>query len=539
MKMRSLYSYMTYVLLLLLAVSCQPDIPDDGYGSGDDVRTVGRVSSAEKRNVLLLYSAGFNSLSGYLTDDISDLWNGPMPGAGRNDDVLLIYSHKLASDYATPNPPVLYRLYENHAGETVSDTLVVYDVNARSASAQQLNNVLSYINEAYPAKYYGMIFSSHATGYLPAGYYGSPTDESFDWDMFCRFGHRDRTPRPVPYVEIERDPSLPAVKSVGQDLVGPLGSRVSYEMEIADFAEAIPMHMRYILFDACLMGGVEVAYELREKCDMVAFSPTEVLAQGYDYNTLTTHLLCDEPDVQAVCEDYYAQYESQSGSWQSATISLVDCRKLEGLAGLCENLFEKYRAGLALIDPERVQQYFTYSYHWFYDLESVVTESGKAERYHYESLDASTRNRIRKASAELEQLVRTLEDIEEELASLTPEDDRYEDLDAQLRKYQASLEEKESEVEELNSELDEITARLQSIMEGWEEQMAVLDKDVSDLRKRLDACIIYKAATEMFLNMFDIDVYSGLSMYLPCNGGPNLDRYYRTLAWNIRTGLVE
>lgn len=538
MNMKSFYPYIC-MLLAVLAVSCQPDIFDYGHNSGNDIKNIGRVSSPEKRTVLLLYSAGFNSLSGYLTDDIKDLWNGPLPGEGRNDDVLLIYSHKLASDYATPNPPVLYRLYENHAGETVSDTLVVYDENARSASAEQLNNVLTYVNEAYPAKYYGMIFSSHATGYLPAGYYGAPTDDAFAWDLSCRFGHREGPPKPVPYVEIERDPSLPAVKSVGQDLVGPFGSRVSYEMEIADFAEAIPMHMRYILFDACLMGGVEVAYELREKCDMVAFSPTEVLAQGYDYNTLTEHLLRDEPDVQAVCEDYYAQYESQSGEWQSATISLIDCRKLEGLAELCESLFEKYRASLALIDPTRVQQYFTYSYHWFYDLESIIAEAGKAGRYHYETLDTRTRNGIRRTSAELEQLTRTLADIEEEMASLTPADSRYGDLDEQLRKYQASLDEKKSELEGLNAELDEITLRLQEILGEWDALMAELDDDIGALREKLDACIVYKAATERFLNMFDIDVYSGLSMYLPCDGGPNLDRYYRTLAWNIRTGLVE
>lgn len=448
-----------FLLTLLLAVSCEVEPVgggyEPGYGSGQD--RVARIPAQETRNVLLLYSAGFNSLSRYLTDDIEDVMSGWLPGEGRNDDVLLIYSHltKTIDNYADPNPPVLYRVYRDVEGIVVSDTLVRYAEDARSASAGQLHAVLSYVNEKFPARSYGMIFSSHATGYLPAGYYGAPADNDFDWDLMSyRFGHREYSPKPVPYVEPEYDPLRPVVKSIGQDLVGAYGSRVSYEMELSDFADALPMHLDYILFDSCLMGGVEVAYELRDKCGVVGFSPTEVLAEGLDYRTLTLSLLCEEPDPKAVCEDYYAQYASKEGNDRSATISLVDCGKLEGLADVCARLFEKYREELKNVSYNKVQRYYTYSYHWFYDLESIITEAGKVGQY-------------------------------------TPEE---------------------------------------------------LSADIDDLHAALDECIIYKAATDSFLPSyggFSIRTYSGLSMYLPCHGGPNLNEYYRTLAWNVRTGLVE
>ena len=48
-----------------------------------------------------------------------------------------------------------------------------------------------------------------------------------------------------------------------------------------------------------------------------------------------------------------------------------------------------------------------------------------------------------------------------------------------------------------------------------------------------------KAATPSILGLFDINVFSGLSMYLPCDGSANLDNFYKTLAWNAATGLVE
>ena len=53
----------------------------------------GRETTKEVRNVLLLYSAGFNSLSKYLSEDITDLMNGDLPTDARSKDVLLVYSH--------------------------------------------------------------------------------------------------------------------------------------------------------------------------------------------------------------------------------------------------------------------------------------------------------------------------------------------------------------------------------------------------------------------------------------------------------------
>jgi hypothetical protein len=63
--------------------------------------------------------------------------------------------------------------------------------------------------------------------------------------------------------------------------------------------------------------------------------------------------------------------------------------------------------------------------------------------------------------------------------------------------------------------------------------------DVEALENAVDDCMIYRAATPEFMGAFDIDSYSGFSMYLPCHGNSELDKYYRTLKWNIATGLVE
>jgi len=435
-------------LLLLASFACTPDWKDDmEIDSNHPSRNPGdRVARQEARNVLLLYSAGFNSLTSYLKEDIEDLKAGWLPGKNRNDDVVLVYSHfpETAGRYADPSSPVLTRLYCGADGSAVADTLVIYDSSVISSSPVQLNKVLSYVRDVFPAAGYGMVFSSHATGYLPAGFYQKPDSYIYKGDALAQSGYDWHGAVAAPYVELPYDPSLPAVKSVGQDQVGSSGSYTSYEMELADFAEAIPMQLDYILFDACLMGGIEVAYELKDKVSKVGFSQAEVLAEGLNYSMLTTHLFQnDEPDPKGVCEDYFEQYDVQEGIYRSATVSLIDCTSLEPLAEVCSRLFESYRSEIAGLSPGNVQRYYRSGHHWFYDLESILAEAGASP-----------------------------------------------------------------------SEMD-------------------------DLHAALDRCVLYKGHTPSFMNSFEINVFSGFSMYLPSHGKPELDKYYKTLRWNLATGLVK
>jgi len=85
-----------------------------------------------------------------------------------------------------------------------------------SADAVQMGHVLSELIELYPAQEYGLILWSHGTAWLPAG------------SMLRSFGD-DR----------------------------------GRQMNIRDLAENLPLKFDFILFDACLMGSVEVAYELK------------------------------------------------------------------------------------------------------------------------------------------------------------------------------------------------------------------------------------------------------------------------------------
>lgn len=436
-------------LILLALTACTPDWKSElepfPSGSGMDAELrPDRDVCEDTRKVMVLYSAGYNSLSRFLQSDIEELSEGWLPKDRRSDDVLLVYSHLTdrSGDYNTRTSPVLFRMYCNDAGEAVRDTLIVYGDNTISSSARQLSDVLSYIKDTFPAKSYGMVFSSHATGYLPSGFYAKPDKYQFTPAISYRQGMKKGwSISPVPYFEITQDPDLPAVKSIGQDVY----NSMSYEITLQDFADAIPMKMDYILFDACLMGGIEVAYELADKCAKVGFSQAEVLAEGFNYTTLASHLLGNKTksDPTSVCKDYFDQYINQEGVYQSATISLVDCNNLEPLAETCKVLFEKYSDRIISISPGNVQRFYRSSHHWFYDLESILENAG------------------------------------------------------------------------------------------------VTDSELQQLKDAIDGCIIYKGATPNFMNEFAIKTFSGFSMYLPSHGNSELDKFYKTLAWNSATGLVK
>ncbi len=371
-----------YRIFILLAaaiaiIACSKDwVGEMEPAPGQAADNQDRVESTDSRKVMILYIAGYNNLQEYLKKNIDDLQKGWLPKKSRTNDILLVYSHlsKTKSDHTTPTEPVLTRIYKDNEGNPVTDTIRTYSSSEISASAFHLREVLTFIKDEFPAKSYGLVFSSHATGYLPAGFYGNPGGYIFDEGTQYRSGIRRQAPSAVPYIEIERDPSLPEVKSIGQTV----RNRMSYEMDLRDFADAIPMKMDYIIFDACLMGGIETAYELAEKCDRIAFSQAEVLAQGFNYTTITSHLLnnTDTSHPEGVCDDYFKFYDSQTGAMRSATISMVDCRRLEPVADICRELFEKYRTGLNTLSHTKVQRFYTSNYHWFYDLESILENAG-------------------------------------------------------------------------------------------------------------------------------------------------------------------
>ena len=319
-----------------------------------------------------MFSFGYNNLSYDLYEDIEDMIQGDLPEYGYRENVVLVLRHGTSKsyNYSQPSAPVLTHIYSK-GEEIIYDTLKVYSDTTVAARKSVVNDVLNIAKKRFPAKHYGMLISSHATGWAPQGYCYSPPDKS-SGTIFSL--NADQYEGPAKYHD-----ESPLLKSVGSHYNG--SPARSIEIEIPDLADAIPMHLDYILFDACFMGCVEVAYELKEKCDKICFSQTEVLSGGMDYDTLLSVLFDkDGVDLTVCAENYFNMYKNQTASFmRSATVSVVDCQKLEPLAQIVARNSDAIRSLSESNERRNVQGYFQprYSrYHGiFFDLEDILNKS--------------------------------------------------------------------------------------------------------------------------------------------------------------------
>ena len=359
----------------LLVSSCgkDPDFDINDESGAQASNPGGRMEHTETRRVLLFYEAGFNTLYSALDEDMNrELVQGYIPRAGRDSDVLLVYTKLAIGTAFKPVKSYLKQLYTDTEGKVVTDTLAVFEEDMAASSAEGLRRVTSFVKSRFPAKGYGMVFSSHGSGWLPAGYYYSPSDyEAYYGGSAAPSSVRKK--EDVPTLSLADDPFAGMVRSLGWDEpCDPFEQAMTTEA----FAGAIAMHLDYLLFDMCFSAGVELFYALKDVADILGGSPTEVMADGmFDYSQITRYLLQPATyDLSGLYEASFERYNRKTGYEQSATAVLVRSSALDGLASCCRSLVGKYRTQLKNLPYDSVQGYYRLRRHYFFDLEDVFAK---------------------------------------------------------------------------------------------------------------------------------------------------------------------
>lgn len=325
-------------------------------------------------NVMIYYGAGYNNLAYSIATNVTQLTQGDIPDY-KSHNAILAFCHTTEkySDYTTPHPPVLIRIYKDKHGAPVRDTVTVYESTMLGVDELTVSRVLKQIHAEYPAKHYGFVFSSHSTGWIPPGYTSQANERTLARASSVTTGKK--LPAGV-YPNMPHDNNFPETKSIGAQYYGDGSS--SYQMDLMEFARAIPMKLDYIIFDSCLMGGIEVAHALKDVCSQMVFSPTEILKEGIMYKPLSSHLLRYPADLKAVCEEYYNYYNTEATT-RAASIALIDCSKVDAVAADMKDLIESNRDAIASLNPNKVQRYFyaeDYPKHWFYDMRDIIAQAG-------------------------------------------------------------------------------------------------------------------------------------------------------------------
>lgn len=358
------FLYLTVAIVLGLLSSCKPETE---YIF---------LQKHPRAHVMMCF--GFNNLSSSLAEDIRDLEKGFIPGSAPLENYLFVFSHLVESSYSTPSSPKLQRIYLGPDGNPMKETLLEMEPGTISNRAECIREVLEFLKEKYPEiESFGVLMSSHGTGWTPpgyctTGYKNEGNSDDIEWRRSAFSGT---------YLSGEYlyEP-LPGVKSMGYTVTG-VNPTVAYETDIREIADLLPFKLDYIIFDACFMGGVEVACEFRDKCNFVVASQTEILSDGMDYTTMISDLLeGNRAELVSLATNYFNHYNLSIGSKRSATISVVDCSKLGTLAAVCRNLFRNYDISKDNVDASKLQKYFYYTNHaWFYDLYSIVQAAGASE----------------------------------------------------------------------------------------------------------------------------------------------------------------
>jgi hypothetical protein len=214
--------------------------------------------------------------------------------------------------------------------------------------------VIDYVVENYKAEHYGLVMWSHGTGWLPTDqlHFVAPNMKYAPKRAFAWEDRKGQTP--------------------------------AYDcMDLDELVEGIPDGVfDYILFDACYMGNVEVAYALRNKASQIISSCYEIVSYGFPYHIVTRDLL--NGSVLKACTEFYDYYNSMNGWMQMAGVSLVNTDELDSLARCFRKIIARYGRAVPTMDVSQVQCFDRFTNHVFYDLDDFVDKLGTGKEYQIE-----------------------------------------------------------------------------------------------------------------------------------------------------------
>ncbi len=268
----------------------------------------------EKRTVLV-YIAGDNNLASFAKQDMEEMKEG-MASVVSGSLHLLVYAD-LGGDDA--------KLVEisSQDGVTVEKTIKEYGARNSTGVAETLEvfgDVFS--NPDYQSESYGLVYWSHCDGWIPY--------------------------------------PVPSTRWIGQD-TGDGDNR----MNLSDFVQILQYapHFDFIMFDACFMQSVEVAYALRHYTDYYVASPTETPGPGAPYDRILPYMFIQGAAVE-IARTYYEVYEEKyaageglsNSNWTAgASICAVKTDGLEALASATRQLLPEEP-----VEVSSLQEVFSY-----------------------------------------------------------------------------------------------------------------------------------------------------------------------------------
>lgn len=327
-----------YTLLVIVLAACSNEIPEQ------------QPAKRSGRTVLAyLVSNSPNSLEINLQNNVVDMYTAL---AGSKDSCTLLVFYRPQEYQSFLDVPTLLCFDTDGRGningspalsggnltfEGVCQTArkKEYTLNSQVATDPDvMEEVFADMQKEAPSDSYGLIFGSHATGWIKG--------TSFQARAF--------------------------------------GDDNGYNIDIPDLADVLKRSfpekkLDFVLFDACMMGTAEVGYELKEVTSHCIASVMETPIYGFPYDQILPYLYSENVDYSAVCHEFIS-FNKTKDVW--GTCAVMDCSQMENLASAVKAKLSEWEDALSSVSMQNVQQYGVNSYKYFsYDVLDFFRELGR------------------------------------------------------------------------------------------------------------------------------------------------------------------
>ncbi len=292
------------------------------------------TTSSTLERTVLIYFAADNNLASLASADLAEIETGIL-SINSSSCRLLVYID-MGSDATLVE-------YSNDNGSVVKETIREYG-DRNSAGVSEMSEVFNdvFANPDYQAESYGLVYWSHCDGWIPY--------------------------------------PVPSTRWIGQDK-GDGDNRMNLS-EFVEILESAP-HFDFIMFDACFMQSIEVAYELRNYTDYYIASPTETPGPGAPYDVILPSMFVNgaATEMSSLYFNTYAELYNEgvgisNKNWTGGvSICALRTSELENLAGVTSRLLSGVDADPSYL-LESVFDYDQRSYYnghiGYYDLYGMM-----------------------------------------------------------------------------------------------------------------------------------------------------------------------
>lgn len=369
MQIKKICDFIIATLFIVVGVSCSNgDSPD---GPDVPVTPVGQT-------VFMFFPWSNNLLSDFRRT-VEDMQTVVAQRSMKDERIMVFMA-------TSEREAVLFELKKQN-GRCLTDTLRHYS-DRPFTSRQWLTSLFSEVMTLAPASRYGMVVGCHGLAWVPVQGQRNARKRLGSQERIDKEDNlykEERIDKEGPYkkerIDKEELYKEERIDKEGDDLMhfevqGPVTTRFiggtypETQIETTDLADAMAdagLHTEYILFDACYMSSVEVAYELKDVTHYLIASPTEVLSYGFPYITMGKHLL-GTPNYKGIADSFISFYSSYNLPY--GTVAVTDCTQLDALAAIAQQI---NAAATEQLVPNGVQIMDGYSPTLFYDLGHLMS----------------------------------------------------------------------------------------------------------------------------------------------------------------------